>query len=364
MAGDLTRILGRLIDSTGPISISHYMGEANTHYYSSRDPLGKDGDFTTAPEISQMFGEMVGIWLADMWLRNSGKNVTSNAISNMRPAYVELGPGRGTLAKDALRTMAQFDVMPEVHFVEGSPILREMQSTARPDATWHESVESLPHDRPLLIVANEFFDALPIRQLVATQAGWRERVVVRDGDNFMPMAGSRPMDAAVADHFADAPTGSILETCPAAAGIVFEIAGRLAAQGGVLLVMDYGYTEDRLGSSLQAVWKHEKVDPFIDPGERDLTAHVNFADLANMAKARDAAVEGPVEQGAFLNALGIEARAQLLIQAAPDQEDTIRSALHRLTNKDQMGSLFKVMCVRSPLWTPPEGFEAGFDAEV
>lgn len=353
MAGELTRILSRLIESTGPISISHYMGEANTHYYSSRDPLGKDGDFTTAPEISQMFGEMLGIWLADMWLRNSDK---TDGIS--RPAYVELGPGRGTLAKDALRTMAQFDIMPEVHFVEGSPILRELQSAARPDATWHESVESLPQDRPLLIIANEFFDALPIRQLVATTSGWRERVVVRDGDSFTPMPGLRPMDAAVADHFANAPIGSILETCPAASGIVYEIAGRLARQGGILLIVDYGYIEERLGSSLQAVWKHEKVDPFIDPGERDLTAHVNFAELANMAKARSAIVDGPVEQGPFLEALGIAARAQLLIQSAPDEEDNIRSALHRLTDKDQMGSLFKVMSVRAPQWMPPEGFGA------
>ena len=356
MAGDLTRILSRLIESTGPISLSHFMGEANTHYYSSRDPLGSDGDFTTAPEISQMFGEMVGIWLADMWLRSNGQSDKDMDSPSNRPAYVELGPGRGTLANDALRTMAQFNVAPEVHFIEGSPVLREMQSAIRPDATWHDSVETLPNDRPLLIVANEFFDALPIRQLVATHAGWRERVVVRDGDHFMPLPGSRPMDAAVPETFANAPAGSILETCPAASGIAFEIAGRLAAQGGVLLVIDYGYEQDRLGSSLQAVWKHDKVDPFVDPGERDLTAHVNFAELARMAQARDAHIDGPVDQGTFLKALGIEARANLLMESAPEQQDTISQALQRLVDDDQMGSLFKVMAVRSAGWPEPEGF--------
>jgi NADH dehydrogenase [ubiquinone] 1 alpha subcomplex assembly factor 7 len=343
----LAALLAKRIESSGPISVAEYMRVANEAYYAKGDPLGQQGDFTTAPEISQMFGELVGLWLTDLWLR-------AGRPDNCK--YVELGPGRGTLAADALRSMAQFEFDPQPWFVETSEVLRNLQRANVPGARFCNSLDELPDDGPLLVIANEFFDALPVRQLVATHAGWRERVIVRDrGSKFMAMPGSQPMDAAVPAEFRNAPSPSIYETCPDASGIMYELAGRLSAQGGALLVIDYGYTLPGLGSTLQAVKDHHFANPFENPGEHDLTAHVNFIELANLARMRDLRVSGPVEQGHWLLAIGIDARAAALIVGKPEAAEDIKAARDRLVEASEMGSLFKVLAVTSPDWPVPEG---------
>ncbi len=344
--------LAKQIEGSGPISIAEYMLAANTEYYNRADPLGTDGDFITAPEISQIFGELVGMWLTDIWLRQ-------NSPAHCR--YVELGPGRGTLAADALRAMARFDFVPPVHFVETSEALRAKQSAAVPQAHFCSIVDDLPDDAPLLIVANEFFDALPVRQIVSTHSGWRERVVVRDrGTKFTPMPGSQAMDAAVPEAFRNSRSDAIYETSPAATGMMYELASRLEKQGGILLIIDYGYTQPGLGSTLQAVRNHQFADPFENPGDHDLTAHVNFLELANLARMRDLRVDGPVEQGRWLEALGINQRAMSLANGTPDRAEEIFHARDRLVKEDQMGSLFKVMAIRSSDWPSPEGFAPAF----
>ncbi len=346
--GELKAVFARLIAATGPIPIAHYMAEANAHYYTSRDPLGASGDFVTAPEISQMFGELIGLWLADMWQR---------AGSPAEACFVELGPGRGTLARDALRAAGRGGLAPEVHFVETSPALIPLQCAAHPEAHWHHDLASLPADRPLLVVANEFLDALPVRQLVRTAGGWRERMVGLDTDGaLVPVAGARPMDAAVPARFADAGEGALLETSPAAVTVVQEISARLAEQGGAALFIDYGYTAPQLGSSLQAVRAHRKVAPFAAPGEADLTAHVDFATLALVAEQTGARWLGTAEQGAWLAALGIGARAAALARAAPGATESIEAALTRLTGPAHMGALFKVMGLAAADWPDGAGF--------
>ncbi len=349
--GTLKAQFRRLIAATGPIGVMHYMGEANARYYAARDPLGTAGDFITAPEISQMFGELLGLWLADMWHR---------AGAPARVHYVELGPGRGTLASDALRAAAKAGLNPEVQFVETSDALREIQRQAFPGATWHHDLSTLPTDAPILLIANEFLDALPIRQLVKTSGGWRERMVALEEDGFVCAAGQKPMDAAIPEARRDAPEGTIVETCPGAASVIREVAERLAAQGGAGLIVDYGYAAPQTGSTLQAVRAHRKVDPFADPGEADLTAHVDFAAMADVAQAGGARWLGTAPQGAFLRGLGIEARAQALAAAAPAQAAEIGAAMERLVAPEQMGELFKVMGLAAPGW--PGG--AGFAADV
>ena len=344
----LAAIFRRLIANTGPISLAHYMCEANARYYSAKDPLGAAGDFVTAPEISQMFGELIGLWLADMWIGAGRKQPVH---------YVELGPGRGTLAVDALRAMKRFGLEPSVHFVEGSSALRQVQLAALPDARWHHDLSTLPSGAPLLLVANEFLDALPVRQLVSTPDGWRERMIVPEGERFVCVEGSQPMDAAVPEARRQAEPGTIIETCPGAAATVSEVAGRLAQQGGAALFIDYGHDHTRDGSTLQAVRGHMKVDPFIDPGEADLTAHVDFAALVPVAQSRGARWLGTVPQGRFLANLGIEARARALSQAAPEQAEAIETARDRLVGDEQMGLLFKVMGLSRPSWPGGAGFQ-------
>jgi NADH dehydrogenase [ubiquinone] 1 alpha subcomplex assembly factor 7 len=344
----LAEVFRRLIRNTGPISLAHFMAESNARYYASRDPLGADGDFVTAPEISQMFGELIGLWLADMWIRAGRADPV---------AYVELGPGRGTLAKDALRTAKRYGLAPEVHFVEGSPALRKLQLEAVPQARFHDDLASLPADCPLLIVGNEFLDALPVRQLVRSAEGWRERMVGLDSDSFIHVAGAQPMDAAVPPEWRAGRQGTIIETSPAAASVVYEIAGRLAAQGGCALLIDYGHTDLRAGSTMQAVARHRKVDPFSAPGEADITAHVDFATLAKVAQSRGVTWLGTPTQGAWLKALGIEMRAEALALRAPHLRAELFAARDRLAADDQMGHLFKVMGLAAPGWPHGVGFE-------
>ena len=344
----LADVFRRLIRATGPISLAHFMAESNARYYSSRDPLGATGDFVTAPEISQMFGELIGLWLADMWIRAGRPEPV---------AYVELGPGRGTLAKDAMRTMKRYGLVPEIHFVEASPALRDVQREAVPGAAFHADLASLPADCPLLIIGNEFLDALPVRQLVRAAEGWRERMVGLDGDSFVHVVGAQPMDAAVPPAWREGRQGTIIETSPAAAAVVYEIAGRLAAQGGCALLIDYGHTDNRAGSTMQAVRLHRKVDPFSAPGEADLTAHVDFATLARAAQARGVTWMGTPTQGQWLRALGIETRADALATRAPHLRAELFAARDRLSADDQMGTLFKVMGLAAPNWPHGVGFE-------
>jgi NADH dehydrogenase [ubiquinone] 1 alpha subcomplex assembly factor 7 len=338
----------RLIAATGPISLAQFMGESNARYYAGKDPLGSEGDFITAPEISQMFGELIGLWLADLWIRAGRPD---------HPLYVELGPGRGTLARDALRAMKRYGLEPEVHLVEGSTERTRLQLEAVPQARFHADLSTVPFGGPVLLVANEFLDALPVRQLVMTPEGWREVMVATDdAGRFVAFAGRQPMDAAVPEPRRTAGVGTVLETCPAAAAIMFEAAGRLAGQGGAALFVDYGHAEMRTGSTLQAVAKHCKVDPFAAPGEADLTAHVDFATMAAIARSRGAKWLGTVPQGAWLRALGIEARAEALADFAPQHRDALMRAKERLVDEGQMGLLFKVMGLAAPEWPDGVGF--------
>lgn len=346
-AEPLSQIFRRLIANHGPISVMHYMGESNARYYAGKDPFGSAGDFITAPEISQMFGELIGLWLADMWIR-AGREEPVH--------YVELGPGRGTLARDALKAARRYGLEPKVHLVETSTALKDIQLASVPGAQWHHDLSSIPMTGPILLVANEFLDALPVRQLVKTPDGWRERMVATDGDRFVPVAGPQPMDAAVPADRRDAPDGTIIETCPGAAAVVYEVAGRLVAQGGAALFIDYGTDEIRNGSTLQAVREHRMVDPFAMPGEADLTAHVDFATLAPIAQSRGCRWLGTAPQGRWLRALGIEARAEALARTAPQHADAIHAAKDRLIGEGQMGLLFKVMGLAAPNWPEAAGF--------
>ncbi len=346
-ARDLAAGFRRLIRETGPITLAQFMGESNAHYYNLRDPLGDQGDFITAPEISQMFGELIGLWLADIWTRAG------------RPEhvhYVELGPGRGTLALDALRAMAAHGLHLQVHLVEASSALRAVQAKALPDAVHHIDASTLPDDGPLLIVANEFFDALAIHQLLKTENGWRERMIGLEEDAFAFVAGDRPMDDAVPDEWADAKDGTLIETCPAAAAIMSELADRLAAQGGASLVIDYGYEKLGAGSTFQAIAGHQKVDPLAAPGAADLTAHVDFGALADVARRQGARVLGTATQGAWLKAMGIDLRAQALGKGSPEGGEKIARQRARLVDDSQMGALFKVLGLASPDWPPGAGF--------
>jgi SAM-dependent MidA family methyltransferase len=338
--------LERMIAGGGPIPLGLFMAYANAHYYATRDPLGAGGDFITAPEISQMFGELIGLWAADLWSRSGGGDVV----------WVELGPGRGTLSADARRAVHRFGWTPEVHLVETSPVLRDLQAVAVPDAHFHDDVSTLPADRPLIIVANEFFDALPIRQLVRTADGWRERMVDCAGGRFFATLGTVPMEAAVPPRFAAAPPGSVLETSPPTSAVAADIAQTLASQGGALLAIDYGYPVAAVGDTLQAMRRHGFTDPFAAVGDSDLTAHVDFGALADIGRAAGLRVSGPVGQGAFLDALGLTARADSLIARHPDRAEGIAGERARLADADQMGTLFKALAMVPPGWPQPEGF--------
>ena len=301
------------------------MEACNSYYYATRDPLGARGDFTTAPEVSQMFGELVGAALADCWTR---AGAPSDAI------YAELGPGRGTLATDAVRVLRRAGFTGEVHFVETSPVLRESQAAAAPEAEWHETIDELP-DRPLLLVANEFLDALPIRQFVGDV---ERRVGVA--------AGGLAFDR----------DGDIFEDSPARDQAVSAISRRIAGQGGAAVIIDYGHERSAPGDTLQAVKGHRYGALLDNPGEQDLTAHVDFDALARAAIDAGSQVTPVVPQGEWLNRLGIGARAASLANAHPGRAEELASAVQRLTSRGEMGQLFKVIAIHSPDWPPPAGF--------
>lgn len=345
---DLGQTFRRLIRETGPISLAQYMAESNAHYYTSRDPLGEEGDFITAPEVSQMFGELIGLWFADLWVRmGSRKHIH----------YVELGPGRGTLSKDALRTAARYEFEPTVHFVETSPELRKLQSEAFPDAQHHDDLSTLPDDAPLLIVANEFFDALPVHQLIRSAIGWHERMIGLEDDNFTFVAGDKPMDAIVPPSWKSASQGTMIETSAAASAIMAEISTRLNEQGGAALIIDYGPFELRAGSTLQALKAHEKVDPLKHPGEADLTAHVDFELLKHIAESNGADIMGLTMQGDWLRNMGVEVRHEALVRKNPGDEAKLKRQFLRLVDDGQMGALFKVLGICGRRWPIGVGFD-------
>jgi NADH dehydrogenase [ubiquinone] 1 alpha subcomplex assembly factor 7 len=322
----LQRALHERIKAEGPITVEAYMEACNAHYYATRDPLGAAGDFTTAPEISQMFGEMIGGALADCWKR---AGAPADAV------YAELGPGRGTLAGDALRVMRSAGFNGEVHFVETSPVLRNLQEQAAAGAARHDSIADLP-ERPLLLVANEFLDALPIRQ----HAGDVERRV-------HVLAGRLAFDR----------DGEIVETSPARDEAAATIAAHLVRNSGVALIIDYGHARSAPGDTLQAVRGHAFAPVLDRPGEQDLTAHVDFESVTSAARDAGAAVTSLASQGDWLRRLGIEERAEALTASNPERRDDIRAALERLTGPDAMGDLFKVIALQAPDWPAPRGFE-------
>jgi NADH dehydrogenase [ubiquinone] 1 alpha subcomplex assembly factor 7 len=358
------RIAGR-IASQGPISLADFMAAALTDpdhgYYTLRDPFGAGGDFVTAPEVSQMMGEMVAVWFIAVW----------QAIgAPRRVALVELGPGRGTLMADLLRAARirpAFREALDVRLVESSPVLKDAQKRALAGvaAAWHADFAEAARagaDFPLLVVANEFFDALPIHQLVKTKDGWRERLVDRaeTGQGFRFVTAARATDACsfLPSAISDAPEGSVFEVCPAGRTLVRSIAAEIAARRGAALLIDYGHGATALGDTLQAVRRHRPHDPLEDPGDADITAHVDFAALADSARAAGAHAFGPVCQGDFLRRLGIETRAQRLCASNPARAGEIASALARLIGADAMGTLFKILALTSPGLGPPPGFAA------
>ncbi|HVU30187.1 MAG TPA: SAM-dependent methyltransferase [Sphingomicrobium sp.] len=307
------------------MSVEAFMECCNAYYYATRDPLGARGDFTTAPEISQMFGEMVGAFLADVWRR---AGAPADAV------YAELGPGRGTLACDALRVLRSAGFSGEAHLVETSPVLRAMQEKALPGAHWHDGIVDLP-SRPLLLVANEFLDALAIRQLVD---GLERRVVIA--------AGGLAFDR----------DGEITEVSPARDEAVAAVARLVSREGGAALFIDYGHERSGPGDTLQAVLGHRYSQVLDRPGEQDLTSHVDFEALARAASANGALVTPVVTQGEWLVRLGIEARAEALSRANPERAEEIGAALERLVSAGEMGRLFKVIAIHSPDWPVPAGF--------
>ena len=333
----LRDILARRIAAQGPITLADYMAECLLHpahgYYTTRAPLGAEGDFITAPEISQMFGEMIGLALAQAWL---DQGAPAGAV------LAELGPGRGTLMADILRATAKVPgFAPQVHLVEASPRMRAAQAKAVPGAVFHDTPETLP-EAPLFLVANEFFDALPVRQFQRAGDGWRERVVGLTAEGALQLGLSDPAPRAVLAHrLADTRDGDVVEHCPALPALVGEVARRIAAHGGAALIVDYGDWVS-LGDTLQAVRRHERVDVLESPGAVDLTAHVDFAAIAGAAApARHTRL---TPQGVFLERLGITARAQALADrlSGPALEAHI-AAHRRLTHPAEMGDLFKVL---------------------
>ncbi len=350
----------RQIAATGPISVADYMSQCLADpefgYYMTKDPFGKTGDFITAPEISQMFGELIGGWCIETWRRLS-KPSTFNLI--------EMGPGRGTLMSDILRIAAlepEFLAAMRLHLVETSPHLRiHQQKTlkdAPADAHWHDTLETVP-DAPTILVANELFDALPIRQFVFQSGRWRERVVGLDenGALVFGLGAGTLDDKALPGSVAGFGEGSLVETSPAAMALVETISHRLLKDGGSALFIDYGYTKFATGDTLQAVRAHEPTGPLDEPGHADLTAHVNFDAVARAAKGAGALCHGPLEQGAFLLKLGLLQRAgQLGSGKDHTTQERIRADVERLAGPEQMGALFKVIAL-SPAGLKLPGFE-------
>ncbi len=350
------------IRASGPITLADYMtaclSDPQAGYYTTREPFGTKGDFTTAPEVSQMFGELIGAFCLQAFAQLGSPD---------KFQLVELGPGRGTLMADLLRTASlrrDFIKAAELSLVEMSPRLRDIQAKTLANAPltpeFRDHFKDVP-EGPLILVANEFFDALPIHQFVKTPAGWLERMVGIDdaGELCFGLGTARLPDADTPASAQDAPDGSFLETQPASNAIAEDIAARIARHDGAALVIDYGYLKTASGDTLQALYKHQYDDVLAHPGESDLTAHVNFEALAHAALQGGANVLPPLEQGEFLLRLGLLERAGSLGTGKDTStQEAIRDAVERLAAPDQMGQLFKVMAITSTNSTLPP-FDSG-----
>ncbi len=351
-AADLATRIARHIQRHGPLSVAAFMAMAlhdpRGGYYARHEPVGRTGDFITAPEISQIFGELIGLWCADLWQR----------IGRPDPVILaELGPGRGALMQDFLRaaaTVPAFRQALRLYLIEASPVLRAEQQRrlAAAEPQFVEGIEGLPPGPPLMLVANEFLDALPIRQLVRGRLEWTERLVaVDDASRLVFVSGpeSPALSLLVPLTLRGLPPGAVVEICPAAAALAAALGERFARAPGAALVIDYGYFPSAAGPTLAALRHHRPVGVLDEPGNADLSAHVDFAAFADSARSAGAAVWGPVPQGRFLTALGAEARlGRLAERASPAQRALLESGLRRLIDPAEMGNLFKAMALSSP----------------
>ena len=343
-----------IIEADGPMTFARYMELCLSHpqygYYMTRDPFGVAGDFTTAPEISQMFGELIGAWAAAVWQQMGSPSSVK---------LIELGPGRGTLMADALRAakaLPDFRAALSVHLVEISPVLRARQQKTLAGAgvpvAWHRALEEID-DGPVIVIANEFVDALPIQQYASGNDGWHMLMVRIDGGRLnFTLAPDHAFRISAND-----PVGTIVEH--RLDGPIRLLARRIARQGGAALIVDYGNAKTTYGNTLQAARRHQYAEVLEHPGEADITSLVDFEQLAGTVRREGAQVRGPVEQGEFLRRLGIEARAaKLKAKATSQQANDIDSALARLTAPDQMGALFKVLAIAHPKLGPLPGFDS------
>ena len=346
----------KLIKSSGPMPVWRYMELCLTHpdhgYYISRDPLGREGDFTTSPEVSQMFGELLGLWVGSVW-----KAMGSPSLLRL----IELGPGRGTMMADALRALRVLPPLYQalsIHLVEINPVLREKQKAALSGVriiAWHDSLDQVPNG-PAVILANEYFDVLPIHQAVKRETGWHERTVeIDDGGKLAFGFAPEPMprfEVLLPPLVRAAPVGAVFEWRSDTE--IMKIATRMRDQGGAALIIDYGHIRSDAGDTFQAIARHSFADPLKNPGQADVTAHVDFQALARAAEDLGARVHGPVPQGEFLKWIGIETRAvTLMAKASHEVSEDISSALKRLTDSGRggMGSMFKVLAVSDPRLT-------------
>lgn len=337
------------IRDNGPLTVAEFMGaclyDPDDGYYATRPNIGGAGaDFLTAPEASQMFGELIGLWCAHEW----------DALGKPAFNWIELGPGRGVLMQDALRATQRIEGMHDaanIVLVETSEPLKEEQAERVPLAEWAPRIEDAPPGTSL-IIANEFFDCLPIRQFIRGEDGWHEKLVGLDDAEKLTFG----LSAAIPAPESEDELGTVREIAPGLESLIYDIERRLHEAPGRVLILDYGYTKPEGADTLQALRNHKKVDPIERPGESDLTAHVDFNHIAELAEAANLVVHGPITQGAFLRALGIEFRADALMRANPPHTERLKREVHRLTHADEMGALFKVICLSSPNLPPPAGF--------
>lgn len=356
---ELLDILRKEIRMQGPISLARYMEMCLSHpkhgYYGNRDPLGVDGDFITSPEISQVFGELIGLWAAVVWQQiGEPKKIR----------LVELGPGRGTLMVDALRAanmLPSFFDSIELHLVESSKTLRKIQNKRLADyfPVWHDDDTTLP-DGPMIVIANEFFDALPIRQFERREKGWHEKLVGLQDDGSLAYLLSPLMNVneLIAKSYRNVEPGTIVETCPAAINILSRIAEAIGCYGGGALIIDYGHEGSLVGNTFQAVKGHKYCSPLEWPGDTDLTSHVNFGQLIEAATSLTTNVYGPIKQSVFLQSLGARERAEALKMNANEAErEKIEIAIRRLIDDREMGKMFKALAISRSDMLPPPGFE-------